>query len=814
VGEVDRKSTWLIRAKEKGEQAVSRTEADLGVARDESARSNVEDRASEISFEQFAWVVGSLCQLHRIPFDARLLAQQYPPSYDAVVLQQAIEAYGFKVGEIVGASDFSRVPLPCIAFVKDSTPTSNNEQEGGSTTPSVTTLSNVSERNADGEIPRLREVGAAQTDASVSESHVTSPGVSPALILKADASRLLYFRALSNEPRTVSLDAFDASFAPKLLLIALDPDSDAGKAASARGKIDPFGDPLRKKEFGFSWFVPELLKHKVIWRDVLLASLAIQLVGLTTPLMTQVVIDKIVVHQTLSTLWIVAGALVMFMVFTTGMTWLRQYLVLHTGNRIDATLGSQVFKHLFQLPLPYFEHRPTGTLVARLQGVENIRNFVSSAAVTLVLDFPFLLIFLAVMFWYSWQLSLVAVFMLGLISLMSLAVTPIFRIKVNQQFLLGARNQAFVTEYVAGMETVKSLQMEPVLEKKYGAFLSQYLAATFSTRTLANSYNVIANAMEQTMTLAILVVGALLVIDATNSAPEGGPTFTIGMLVAFQMFASRMSQPMLRLVGLWQDFQQANISVKRLGDLMNAAAEPYALIPQRLKGNSAGAIQFANVSFRYSEKHPYLYRNLNLEFKPGKLTVLMGPSGCGKSTLAKLLQGFYPPTDGAIKVDGNDIRYMAANELRSMFGVVPQETVLFSGSVFENLQAANPHATFDDIVQACNQAGIHATIEALPQGYQTPLGEHGVGLSGGQRQRIAISRALLKRPKVLIFDEATSNLDQVTAEQFAQTVNALKGKVTMIFIAHAVPKGLQVDEVVQFGGRAASGPMPAAAGAP
>jgi subfamily B ATP-binding cassette protein HlyB/CyaB len=275
---------------------------------------------------------------------------------------------------------------------------------------------------------------------------------------------------------------------------------------------------------------------------------------------------------------------------------------------------------------------------------------------------------------------------------------------------------------------------------------------------------------------------------------------TIGMLVAFQMFASRMSQPMLRLVGLWQDFQQANISIKRLGDVMNAPAEPYALIPQRAKTDKPGKIEFQNVSFRYSENHPYLYKNLNLHFKPGKLTVLMGPSGCGKSTLAKLLQAFYPPTDGAIKIDGYDIAYMSANELRSSFGVVPQETTLFSGTVYDNLLASNPHASFADMVAVCKQAEIHDTIEALPQGYQTPLGEHGVGLSGGQRQRIAIARALLKHPKILIFDEATSNLDQQTAEHFAQTVNQLKGKVTMLFISHGLPKGLLVDEVMQFGG--------------
>jgi len=352
-----------------------------------------------------------------------------------------------------------------------------------------------------------------------------------------------------------------------------------------------------------------------------------------------------------------------------------------------------------------------------------------------------------------------------------------------------------------------------VLEGRYGELLAQYLAASFETKQLANSYNTVANALEQTMTLTLLVVGALVVIDSAANAASGAATFTIGMLVAFQMFASRVSQPMLRLVGLWQQFQQADVSVKRLGDIMDMPAEPYTLTPQRADTGQAGRIEFQSVSFRYSEKHPWLYRNLNLAIKPGQLTVLVGPNGCGKSTLAKLLLGFYPPGDGRILIDGQDTRYLSANELRTGFGVVPQETTLFSGTVYDNLQMASPHADFNQIVEACRMAEVHEVIEQLPQGYQTPLGEHGVGLSGGQRQRIAIARALLKRPKVLIFDEATSNLDPQTAESFARTINQLKGKVTMLFIAHNLPRGLQVDEVMQFGaakpgGQAGADPQP------
>ena len=263
------------------------------------------------------------------------------------------------------------------------------------------------------------------------------------------------------------------------------------------------------------------------------------------------------------------------------------------------------------------------------------------------------------------------------------------------------------------------------------------------------------------------------------------------------MFAGRMSQPMLRLVGLWQEFQQANIAVKRLGDILDMPQEPHALIPHREQAGQ-GLLTIHSLAFRYGEQLPWLYRNLNIAFKPGHLSVIMGPSGCGKSTLAKLMLGFYQPQEGHIALDGKDIRYLAANELRCVFGVVPQETVLFSGTLYENLVMAHPHASFDDVIAACKAAEIHEVIEKLPEGYQTEIGERGTGLSGGQKQRIAIARALLKRPKILIFDEAVSNLDQQTAEHFAKTINKLKGKVTMLFITHQIPRGLQVDEVFSF----------------
>ena len=683
--------------------------------------------------EEVLWALGSLCGLYRIPFDSALVAQQFPPPYTHGSFHEMARALGIRSGNCaLAGADWQQLPLPAVAFLRP---------EG------------------EGEVAGL------------------------VLVLKSDGKLLSVCRAGAQEPETIAVEEAALRFAPDILLF--------GKEAEtgARDEEEIAGFTQEKKAFGFRWFVPELLKHKAIWRDILLASLAIQLVGLATPLFTQAIIDKVVVHQTQNTLLVLGIGLLMFMVFTSCMTWLRQYLVLHTGNRIDAVLGSEVFRHMLRLPLPYFEQRPTGTLVARLQGVETIREFISGAAVTLILDLPFLLIFLAVMFSYSWQLSLIAVGLLGVIALMSVLVTPLFRERLNKQFMLGARNQAFLTEYLAGMGTVKSLQMEPDVDRKYGDLLAQYLAAGFSTKQVGNTYNVAANTVEQVMTLAILLVGALLVM--------GNDGFTVGMLVAFQMFAGRMSQPMLRLSGLWQEFQQANIAVKRLGDMMDMPAEPYALRPSR-EAKGQGALELSNVSFRYSEHHPWLYRNLNLAFRPGRLSVLMGPSGCGKSTLAKLMLGLYQPSDGLVQLDGRDIRFLAANELRQVFGVVPQETVLFSGTIYDNLVMAYPHASFEDVIAACKAAEIHDTIDKLPQGYQTEIGERGTGLSGGQRQRLAIARALLRKPGILIFDEAVSNLDQHTAEQFARTVNSLKGKVTMVFITHQIPRGLQVDEVFSF----------------
>ncbi|HLX79151.1 MAG TPA: peptidase domain-containing ABC transporter [Burkholderiales bacterium] len=677
------------------------------------------------------WALASLCGVQRVPFDARMVLQQFPPPLCIATLFHAASALGLRISQRpVPFRDLKHAVLPVLA---------------------------------------LRRDGA---------------GARLAIVLSADAETALVAER-DIAPHDVPLREFAGRYEADVLLAA-----PAGEG-SAR---DP---ALTDHPFGLRWFIPELLRHKAVWREVLAASLVLQLVALVVPLFTQVVIDKVVVHHSSSTLAVILSALAIFVAFSAALSYARQYLLLHTGNRIDAVLGMRSFEHLLRLPPRYFETRPTGTLVARLRGVETIREFITGAAASLLLDVPFLVVFLAVMFWYSVPLTLIAAALIGVLAAASLAVTPLLRRRINDQFLIGARNQAFVTEHVAAMETVKALQMEPQVAARFGRNLADHLRASFATRQLANSYGVLASGVEQTLSVAVLGAGAWMVMTLQE--------FTIGMLVAFQMFAGRLAQPALRLAGLWQEFQQTAIAVQRLGDLMDAPAELYSLNPARARDHgreNAGRIVIDDVTFRYRDDQAPVYENFSLTIEPGSCVALTGPSGSGKSTLARLLQGFYLPAAGAVRIDGRDTRHLSANELRLNFGVVPQETRLFSGTLFENLIAAQPHAGIAEVADACRQAEIHDFIEGLPEGYRTLVGENGVGLSGGQKQRIAIARALLRRPRILIFDEATASLDRDTAEAFARTVSRLRGSATVLFIAHQVPESLAVDMVARIDPRA------------
>ena len=592
---------------------------------------NIKKQAT-LKFEtsQLIWALGSVCVLHQRNFSPEMLAQEFPPEistsgnyYSESTLLHAAQRLGFRVKRItLAAKDCASLPLPLLVQV-------NPPPE------------------------------PAALDATNSVVDVSAQRTCLALVTAADAQAVVVFYPGSPEPQTLSHAELDAQltgpFSGGAWLFAPEPQAltdDAG-TPSATAATAPTGVT---QTFNFRWFVPELLRHKTVWRDVLLASLALQIVTLATPLFTQAIIDKVVVHRTQSTLITIGIAMGLLTVFSALLGWGRQYLVLHTGNRVDAVLGAAVWNHLLKLPLRYFERRPTGVVAARLHAVENIREFVSGAAVSLVLDLPFLLICLGVMLWYSVLLSAIAVGILSVIAIASLIMAPIFQRQLNDQFLLGARNQAFVTEHIAGFETVKTLQMEPQLRQRYSGYLASLLASAFHTKQIANTYNTVANGLQQIMTLAILITGAWMVMSPARGGVGGvagasgaEDVFTIGMLVAFQMFAGKLSEPVLRIVGLWTQFQQASLSVQRLGDVMNSPTEPYSLTPQR-RHDGKGLISVQGLAFRYGPDRPYLYENLTLALQPGQAIAIMGPSGSGKSTLAKLMLAFTPPARAASRL--------------------------------------------------------------------------------------------------------------------------------------------------------------------
>lgn len=543
------------------------------------------------------------------------------------------------------------------------------------------------------------------------------------------------------------------------------------------------------ERFGWKWFAKAFFSNKQAIRDTLITSLVIQLIALAFPLATQAIVDKVITNQAQNTLVVLGIGIALFAVFSGVLSFLRQKLLLRLANAIDGRLAQQVFDRLIRLPLPFFEHRATGVIINRIQGVERVREFFAGAFLLCVLELPFMLIFLGLMLSYSLALSGVVAAFVALMMVLSFAAGPMLRTRFNKQAQYGAKLQGFMTEQVAASETLKSLQLENTAGRRFAEINQAYLAATLNTKELGNAYGSFMQVTEQLMNAAVLCLGAYLAMTSTD--------LTIGMLVAFQMFASKVSQPLLKLSGYWQELQQVRTAVAQLGDVMNTPTERYSPLASSVSVGS-GRLQVESLGFRYAEDRPPLYEGFNCTVEPGEVVLITGPSGCGKSTLAKILQGLYSNYSGNVKVDGRDARSMSINELRANFGVVPQEAVLFAGTILDNLLMGAPSATLEQAVQACQMAGIHETIENLPNGYQTEIGERGIGLSGGQRQRVAIARALLKRPRILVFDESTSGLDEASAERVAQTVNALRGKVSMLFIAHKVPASLKVDRHVQL----------------
>jgi ATP-binding cassette subfamily B protein len=530
----------------------------------------------------------------------------------------------------------------------------------------------------------------------------------------------------------------------------------------------------KQDKFSLAWFLPAVWHYRRLLGEVLLASFTLQLLGLATPILTQVIIDKVMVQGSLPTLDVMAIALLSVAIFEAILGILRLFIFTHTARRLDLSLSAQVFRHLMRLPLAYFESRRVGDTVARVQELENIRQFLTGTALTVILDSIFAVVYLALMFYYNAQLTLVALAVIPLFAILTLIATPILRNWLNETFNRSADSQSFLVETITGIHSVKAHAAERTARDRWEGLFARYIRTGFRASTTSNISNNIGSFLTNFSYLLILWFGAKLVIDQK---------LTVGQLVAFQMLSGRMTGPLLRLVQLWQNLQQVLLSVDRIGDILNVApeAEPGSgLVLPPLKGQ----VTFEQVFFRYRPNQEPILRGISFTVQPGMFVGIVGRSGSGKSTLSKLLQRLYQPESGRILIDGFDLKSADLASLRQQIGVVLQEDFLFNGSILENITLGNPDIGAEQVVEAARLAVAHDFISEMPQGYESNVGERGTALSGGQRQRIALARLFLSQSPILILDEATSALDSETEQQVLQNLQQISQNRTVFLIAH------------------------------
>ena len=527
-------------------------------------------------------------------------------------------------------------------------------------------------------------------------------------------------------------------------------------------------------KFGFGWFYAQMLNYKKIIGEVLLASFIMQLFGLVTPLFTQVILDKVLVHRSMTTLDVLAIAFVAVALFDFIINLIRNYMFVHTTSKIDAKLGAKLFNHLLALPISYFEKRKVGNIIARVRELDTIREFIANKSISVILDVLFSFVFVAVMLLYSVKLTMLVLVFVTVIGLIYFFITPQLRKRLEDKFQMGAQSNAYLVESVTGVQTVKSLALEGSMQRKWEDYLAKYVNSSFHLNNLSNVLGGLSGMLQKLMTISMLYVGVTLVLEGKLS---------VGQLIAFQMFANQFSGPVLRLVNLWNEFQQTLLSVDRIGDILNTPTEQTnekAITLPRIEGS----VKFDNIGFSYSPDMPNVINGVSAEFKAGQSIGLVGRSGSGKSTITKLIQRLYIPNSGTIYIDGVDIRHMNPKWLRNNIGVVLQENYLFSGTIQENISLSRPDAPMEQIIAAAQMAGAHEFISELPEGYDTQVGERGGSLSGGQRQRVAIARALIINPRILIFDEATSALDYESEKIIQNNMNTIKDGRTMFIVAH------------------------------
>ena len=539
-------------------------------------------------------------------------------------------------------------------------------------------------------------------------------------------------------------------------------------------------------KFGFKWFFEEIMTYKQVILEVLLGSFIVQLFGLVTPLFTQVILDKVIVHRTLTTLDVLAFGFIAVMIFEVILNVSRKYIFVHTASKIDAKLGAKLFKHLFALPFTYFENRKVGNIIARVRELDQIRDFITNKSVSVIIDLFFSVVFVVMMLLYSVKLTLIVLGFVSLIAILYLLVTPELRARLEKKFQMGAQSNSYLVESVTGIQTVKSLAIEGSMQKKWEDYLGNYVKSGFQLSNMGNISGAISGMFQKAMTIAILYIGVKLVIENK---------LTIGQLIAFQMFANQFTAPILRLVNLWNELQQALLGIDRLGDILNTPVEVQSSKAITLP-SVGGNVKFDNVSFKYNMNTPYVINNFSLDIKQGMSIGLVGRSGSGKSTITKLIQRLYIANEGAIYIDGVDIKHMNPAWLRQNIGVVLQENYLFSGTIRENIALPMQNAPIELIINMAKIAGADEFISQLSEGYDTMVGERGSTLSGGQKQRIAIARALITNPKILIMDEATSALDYESETIIMRNMKQItKGRTTFI-IAHRLSTVKNCDIIV------------------
>lgn len=526
--------------------------------------------------------------------------------------------------------------------------------------------------------------------------------------------------------------------------------------------------------FNIRWFIPVLLQHRKSLIQVLVLSMLLQFLALISPLFFQVIMDKVLVHNALTTLDVLIITLLVVGVYEVVLKFLREYIFSHTTTRVDILLGGKLFKHLIKLPLSYFKQRHVGNIVARVRELDNIREFITGSALTLCVDVVFTLVLFIVMWCISPLLSSLILGVLPFYLLLATLTTRPLQKRVEVLCCCAAQNGAFLTETVSGVETVKSLALEPQMQQRWETQTRDYAEANFRVQNLQNFSSQTAQLLQKLAGAGVIVVGAYQVMSVQLS---------IGQLIAFNMLAVQALMPMSKLVDLWQQSIRAQVGLRLISDILSLPVEQ-AVGAAPTDRHIRGDISLQNVLFRYRPDLDPVLRNFSLSLRAGEHIGLVGPSGSGKSTVARLLQRLYVAEQGVISFDGYPIGNFSPEYLRRQVGVVMQESYLFNRTVRENIAHSRPTASLSEVVEAASLAGAHNFILALPLGYDTLLSEGGASLSGGQRQRIAIARTLLANPRILIFDEATSALDDESQAEVQKNMARIIANRTVITIAH------------------------------